>query len=68
MMSGQQTHLRILEARKQGARSLGRIAYGGFDAAGSRAHRALLAQGHYRCPHCRRADIDEMNHTAIVMH
>jgi len=47
---------------------MGRIAYGGFDAAGSRAYRALLAQGHYRCPHCRRADIDEINHTPIVTH
>jgi len=67
-MSEQQTHLKILEARKEGARSVGRIVYGGFDAAGSRVHRALLAQGHYRCPHCRRADIDEINHTPIVRH
>ena len=67
-MSAQQTHLSIPEARKEGARSLGRIVYGGFDAAGSSAHRALLAQGHYRCPHCRRADIDEINHTPIVTH
>jgi hypothetical protein len=24
-------------------------------------HEMLLDQGHFRCPHCRRADIDEMN-------
>ena len=26
-----------------------------------REHEALIAEGHYRCPHCRRADALEMN-------
>ena len=67
-MFGQAVSLQHYHEKKQGSRSLGVIAYGGFDAAGSRAYRALLAQGHYRCPHCRRADIDEINHTPIVRH
>ncbi len=30
-------------------------------------HETLLAQGHFRCPHCRRADINEMNVAARRM-
>ncbi len=37
------------------------------EAAGSHEHEALLAEGHFRCPHCRRADIDEMNIAARRM-
>ena len=33
----------------------------GLDAAGMREHETLLAEGHYRCSHCRRADVNEMN-------
>jgi len=27
---------------------------------GWREHEVLLAEGHYRCPHCRRTDMTEM--------
>jgi len=27
--------------------------------AGAREYEMLLAEGHYRCPHCRRADLNE---------
>ncbi|MCL5280445.1 MAG: hypothetical protein M1376_11120 [Planctomycetes bacterium] len=39
----------------------------GLDRAGTHEHDMLLAQGHFRCPHCRRADIDEMNVAARRM-
>lgn len=31
----------------------------GFRMIGSREHETLLVEGHYRCPHCRRADAME---------
>lgn len=31
----------------------------GLHTAGDREYLTLVAQGHYRCPHCRRADITE---------
>ena len=33
----------------------------GFHMVGWREHRVLLAEGHYRCPHCCRADTLETN-------
>ena len=33
----------------------------GLEMARTHEHEMLLAQGHFRCPHCRRADIDEVN-------
>jgi len=33
----------------------------GLEMARTHEHEMLLAQGHFRCSHCRRADIDEMN-------
>lgn len=33
----------------------------GLEMAGGRQYETLVAQGHYRCSHCRRADIDEIN-------
>jgi hypothetical protein len=33
----------------------------GLELGGTHEHDLLLAQGHFRCPHCRRADIEEMN-------
>ena len=32
----------------------------GLEMARTHEHETLLAQGHFRCPDCRRADIDEM--------
>jgi hypothetical protein len=31
----------------------------GFRMMGSHEHETLLVEGHYRCPHCRRADVME---------
>jgi hypothetical protein len=31
----------------------------GLEAAGIREHEVLLAEGYYRCPHCRRPDLNE---------
>jgi hypothetical protein len=36
-----------------------------FRMVGSHEHELLLAQGHYRCPHCRRADAMEMSGTGL---
>jgi len=33
----------------------------GLETAGGREHELLVAEGHYRCSCCRRADIDETN-------
>ena len=39
----------------------------GLEMVGTHEHEVLLAQGHYRCSHCRRADIDEVNAAARRM-
>jgi hypothetical protein len=39
----------------------------GLETAGGREHEMLVAEGHYRCPCCRRADIDEKNVVARRM-
>jgi hypothetical protein len=39
----------------------------GLEMARTHEHEMLLAQGHFRCSHCRRADIDEMNVAARRM-
>jgi hypothetical protein len=36
-----------------------------FQVVAWREHEALVAEGHYRCPHCRRADALEMNCAGI---
>ena len=58
------------ERRSGSQRGLGEFHQGiswGLEMAGTHEHEMLLAQGHFRCPHCRRADIDEMNVTARRM-
>jgi len=60
-MARQPTHHQQPQGRKPDAAIVKSIVYGGFDTAGSRLYGRLLSEGHYRCPHCRRADIDEMN-------
>ncbi|HNS20568.1 MAG TPA: hypothetical protein PKH24_08710 [Sedimentisphaerales bacterium] len=37
----------------------------GYEVVGWREHEVLVAKGHYRCPHCRRADTAEMSATGI---
>lgn len=37
----------------------------GLRMVGSHEHEMLIAQGHYRCPHCRRADVMEMGGAGI---
>jgi hypothetical protein len=37
----------------------------GFQMVGGREHSALVTEGHYRCPHCRRVDAAEMSDTTI---
>jgi hypothetical protein len=39
----------------------------GSRTAGSREHEVLLAEGHYRCPYCRRADLNEKNGNVMRM-
>ena len=53
-----------LERRSGSHRSLSELrpaVFGGLEMAGTHEHEMLLAQGHFRCPHCRRADINEMS-------
>ncbi len=59
-----------VERRCGGQRSLGEFhpaTSWGLERAGTHEHEMLLAQGHFRCPHCRRADINEMNGAARRM-
>jgi hypothetical protein len=39
----------------------------GLEMAGTHEHEMLLVEGHFRCPDCRRPDIDEMNVAALRM-
>jgi hypothetical protein len=39
----------------------------GLEMAGTHEHETLLSEGHFRCPHCRRADLNEMNIAARRM-
>ncbi len=39
----------------------------GFQMVGWREHEILVEKGHYRCPHCRRADTAEMTGTDVSM-
>ena len=43
------------------------IAARGPQMAGGHGYEVLMAEGHYRCPHCRRADVQEKNATATRM-
>ncbi|OHB67429.1 MAG: hypothetical protein A2Y76_03885 [Planctomycetes bacterium RBG_13_60_9] len=60
IMDGRQTQI---------DRHRSRQGYGEYHAASSRVlqtvglreHEILMAEGHYRCPHCRRADVNEMS-------
>ena len=59
-----------VERRSGSQRSVGELrpaASWGLELAGTHEHETLLAQGHYRCSHCRRADINEMNAAAFRM-
>lgn len=37
----------------------------GFQMVGGREHSTLVAEGHYRCPHCRRVDTEETSGRGI---
>ena len=53
-----------VERRSRHQRSLAELrpaAPWGLEMGGTHEHETLLAEGHFRCPHCRRADIDETN-------
>lgn len=39
----------------------------GLEMVGAHEHEMLLVEGHFRCSHCRRADINEMNAAARRM-
>jgi hypothetical protein len=39
----------------------------GFQTVGGREHEMLVAEGHYRCPDCRRADLNEKHVTTTRM-
>jgi hypothetical protein len=60
-MARQQTLHKPPQGREQTVFSVSSTVYGGLDTAGSRLYIRLLSEGHYRCPHCRRADTGEMN-------
>ncbi len=63
-MDERQAHLKTrLESRRE-ADPTDRIRPQGLRMVGRREYEALIAEGHYRCPHCRRADINEVNVTA----
>jgi len=54
------------DQRRQGvANPLDYVVSQGVRMVGWREHQALIAEGHYRCPDCRRADTMETNPSHI---
>ncbi len=62
-MDERQVHLKTrLESRRE-AEPPDRIRSQGLRIVGRREYETLIAEGHYRCPHCRRADLNEISVT-----
>jgi hypothetical protein len=64
-MNERQMYLKAREGRRREASPLGHVPSQGFQMVGSREHEILVAEGHYRCPYCRRADVQEMNEAGV---
>lgn len=60
-MDDLQVYARARERRRREANPLDHGVSHAFQVVGWREHEILVAEGHYRCPDCRRADALEMN-------
>ena len=66
IMDGRQTNPKTLGRGPYETLPGGQVLSHGFRMMGSHEHETLLIEGHYRCPHCRRADIRELSDTALA--
>ena len=64
-MDGRQTNPKALGRGPYETFSGDRTLSHGFRMMGSHEHETLLIEGHYRCPHCRRADIGEISDAVL---
>jgi hypothetical protein len=58
-MEEQQEHIEAVAPNEQETVSVDYVLSQRIRMVGWREHDTLLAEGHYRCPHCRRADTME---------
>jgi len=66
-MDGKKVQLSRSCDGQKGPMEIRSIASRGPQTVGGREYETLVAEGHYRCPHCRRADIREKTVTAMRM-
>jgi hypothetical protein len=64
-MDGRQAYPKALGRSPYETLPSGHVLSHGFRMVGSHEHETLLVQGHYRCPHCRRADTMEISDTVL---
>jgi len=60
-MDERQVHMEAADRRQRETFPYDLALSEGFRMVGWREHEMLVAEGHYRCPHCRRADVAEMS-------
>ena len=60
-MDDRQVNLQSHQRRPRDAHPLDHVWLQGFHVVGWREHQLLVAEGHYRCPDCCRADTLETN-------
>jgi len=60
-MDDRQVNPQSQQSRPREASPLNHVSFQGFHMVGWREHQVLIAEGHYRCPHCCRADTLETN-------
>jgi hypothetical protein len=64
-MDERHMHIEMVGRRQRETFSIDQMLSQGYRMVGWREHELLVAEGHYRCPHCRRADTAEMTGTGI---
>ena len=58
-MEDRQVHLKMQQRSQREADPVNYVLSENLHMVGWREHQMLIAEGHYRCPHCRRADTME---------
>jgi len=66
-MDERQVQVERRSGSQRGLSELRPVVSWGLEMVGTHEHEMLLAQGHFRCPHCRRADLNETNVAARRM-
>ena len=64
-MDERQVYIEAAASRQRETFPTDQVLPQGFRMVGWREHEILVAEGHYRCPHCRRADAAEMSEVDI---